>query len=120
MPRAVVLQGTMDLLILKALSLEPIHGWGITDRIRRQSQGSFRIGQGSLYPALHRLEERGWVTSLWRTTRHTRIARYYDLTPAGRRALSDEIARWRSYTRAMDLVIDASERPWSGSGSGSR
>jgi transcriptional regulator len=107
MPRADVLQGTMDLLVLKVLSRDAMHGWGITERIQRMSQGTFRVGQGSLYPALHRLELRGWVTSLWRTTEHNRIARYYDLTPAGRRALNDEIARWRAYAGAVELVIDA-------------
>ena len=102
-----VVQGTLELLVLKALSLEPMHGWGITDRIKHLSRESFQVGQGSVYPAVHRLEKRGWVTSLWRTTDHNRIARYYDLTPAGRRALIDEIARWRAYTSAMNLVIDA-------------
>jgi PadR family transcriptional regulator PadR len=101
-----VMQGTLDLLILKALALKPMHGWGITERIKQLSRDSFRVGQGSLYPALHRQEQRGWVTSLWRTTEHNRIARYYDLTPAGRRALSDEVARWRAYAGAMDLVIN--------------
>lgn len=102
-----VIQGTLDLLILKALSVEPMHGWGITNRIQQMSRQSFQVGQGSLYPALHRLEKRGWVTSLWRTTEHNRIARYYDLTPAGRRALSERIARWRAYAGAINLVIDA-------------
>lgn len=102
-----VLQGTLDLLVLKALSLEPTHGWGISDRIRQLSEEAFSIGQGSLYPALHRYEHRGWVTSHWRTTQNNRIARYYDLTTAGRRALTEEIARWRSYTTAMQLVIEA-------------
>lgn len=106
-PAADVLQGTLDLLILKALSLAPMHGWGISTRIQQMSQDAFQIGQGSLYPALHRYENRGWVTSHWRTTEHNRIARYYDLTPAGRRALGDEIARWRSYTAAVDRVIEA-------------
>jgi len=104
---AVVMQGTLDLLILKALSLAPMHGWGITNRIKQLSRESFRVGQGSLYPALRRHEKRGWVTSYWRTTEHNRVARYYDLTAAGRRALGDEIARWRSYTGAMDRVIEA-------------
>ncbi len=104
---AVVMQGTLDLLILKALSLAPMHGWGITNRIKQLSRESFRVGQGSLYPALRRHEQRGWVTSYWRTTEHNRVARYYDLTAAGRRALSDEITRWRSYTGAMDRVIEA-------------
>jgi transcriptional regulator len=101
------MQGTLDLLLLKALSLEPMHGWGITNRIQRMSRDTFRIGQGSLYPALHRFEKRGWVTSYWRTTENNRIAKYYDLTAAGKEALGEEIARWRSYTGAVDLVLDA-------------
>jgi len=101
-----VLQGTLDLLILKALALAPLHGWGITNRIRQMSRDAFRVGQGSLYPALHRYENRGWVTSYWRTTENNRIARYYGLTAAGKRALGEEIARWRSYTGALDLVIN--------------
>jgi PadR family transcriptional regulator PadR len=102
-----VIQGTLDLLILKALSLEPMHGWGISNRIQRLSGDVFRIGQGSVYPAVHRFENRGWVTSYWRTTENNRIARYYDLTAAGRHALADEVLRWRRYTSAVDLVIDA-------------
>lgn len=102
-----VMQGTLDLLLLKALSLEPMHGWGITNRIQQMSRDTFQIGQGSLYPALHRFEKRGWVTSYWRTTEHNRIARYYDLTAAGKEALGEEIARWRSYTGAVDLVVGA-------------
>ena len=101
-----VIQGTLDLLILKALSLEAMHGWGISDRIQQMSRDVFRIGQGSIYPALHRFESRGWVTSHWRTTENNRIARYYDLTLAGKHALADEIARWRRYTSAIDLVIE--------------
>ena len=106
-----VLQGTLDLLILKALSLEPMHGWGISDRIKQMSRGSFQVGQGSLYPALYRQERRAWITSLWRTTERNRIARYYELTAAGRRVLTDEIAWWRAYAGAMHLVIDARGRP---------
>lgn len=102
-----VLQGTLDLLILKALSLESLHGWGISARIQQLSADSFRIGQGSLYPALHRHENRGWVTSHWRTTEHNRIARYYELTTIGRRALAEEVARWRAYTKAVERVIVA-------------
>lgn len=101
-----VMQGTLTLLILKALSLEPIHGWGITERVEQLSQGAFRIGQGSLYPALHRLETRGWVTAHWRTTENNRIAKYYQLTAPGRQALADEIAEWHFYTDAMDHVIN--------------
>jgi PadR family transcriptional regulator PadR len=102
-----VLQGTMDLLILKALSLEPTHGWGISERIRRMSRDAFQVGQGTLYPALHRYELRGWVVSYWRTSEHNRIARYYGLTAAGRQVLDAEIARWRNYTSAIHHVIGA-------------
>ena len=102
-----VMQGTLDLLILKALSLEPMHGWGISSRIQAISRDTFQVGQGSLYPALRRFETRGWVTSYWRTTDNNRIARYYDLTAVGRRALHDEIDRWRVYAAAMDFVIRA-------------
>jgi len=101
-----VIQGTLDLLILKALSLEPTHGWGISNRIQQLSGDAFRIGQGSVYPAVHRFENRGWVTSHWRTTKNNRIATYYELTAAGRHALAEELARWRRYTSAVDLVVD--------------
>ena len=102
-----VVQGTLDLLILKALALEPMHGWGISNHIQQMSRDTFRIGQGSIYPALHRFEQRAWVTSYWRTTEKNRIARYYELNAAGRHALGEEIARWRAYTSAIDLVLDA-------------
>jgi len=101
-----VMQGTLDLLILKALSLAPMHGWGISSRIQQMSRDAFQIGQGTLYPALHRFEKRGWVTSHWRTTENNRIARYYQLTAEGRQALIEEIAGWRHYTGAVELVID--------------
>jgi len=101
-----VMQGTLNLLILKALSVAALHGWGISNRIQQMSRGAFQIGQGSLYPALHRLENRDWVSSLWRTTENNRIARYYELTAEGRRALEQEIAGWRFYARAVDLVMD--------------
>jgi transcriptional regulator len=101
------MQGTLDLIILKALSLEPMHGWGIGSRIQQISRDAFQIGQGSLYPALHRFEQRGWVTSYWRPTDNNRIGRYYDLTAVGRRALGDEIARWQLYAQTMECVIGA-------------
>ena len=108
MPKSLdVMQGTLDLLILKALSVDSEHGWGISARIAQLSRDVLLIGQGSMYPALHRLEKRGWVNSHWRTTENNRIARYYELTPSGRHALAEEVARWRSYTRVVDLVIDA-------------
>ena len=102
-----VMQGTLDLIILKALSLEPTHGWGISARIQQMSRDVFQIGQGSLYPALHRFERRGWVTSYWKTTENNRIARYYDLTAAGRHALVEEHARWKRYTAAVDHMVGA-------------
>jgi transcriptional regulator len=102
-----VMQGTLDVLILKAISIEPLHAWGISARIAELSGGVFRLGQGSLYPAVHRFEDRGWVTSYWRTTENNRIARYYQLSAPGRHALAEEIERWRSYRSAMDRVIDA-------------
>ena len=100
-----VVQGTLDLLILKALSIESYHGWGISARIQALSGDVFQIGQGSLYPALHRLEERRWVTSYWKTTTNNRIARWYQLTPEGRAGLADEIASWRRYSSAMEKVL---------------
>lgn len=102
-----VRQGTLDLLVLKALAMAPMHGWGIGERIAEMSGGIFRVGQGSLYPALHRFETRGWVLSYWRTTENSRIARVYELTVAGTRALDEEIAGWRQYTSAIDRVIGA-------------
>jgi len=102
-----VMQGTLDLIILKGLSAEPMHAWGIGERIERMSQGVFRLGQGTVYPAVRRLESRGWITSLWRQTENNRIAKYYELTPVGRHALSRESARWRSYVSAVDRLIDA-------------
>ena len=106
-PAAGVLQGTLDLLVLKALSVAPMHGWGISSRIQELSRDAFRIGQGSLYPALHRLEKRDWVTSHYHTTENNRIARYYVLTAEGRRALVSQIEDWRFYADAVQLVIGA-------------
>ena len=100
-----VMQGTLDLLILHAIAHESMHGWGISDRIARLSADVFKIGQGSLYPALHRLEKRGWVNSHWKQTENNRIARYYSLTSEGRHSLADEIAAWRRYAGAVEHVI---------------
>jgi PadR family transcriptional regulator PadR len=102
-----VIQGTLDLLILKALALEPVHAWGIGARIAELSGGTFRLGQGSLYPAVHRFESRGWVASYWRTTENNRIARYYELTTAGRHALQEETEWWRRYSAAVDRIAEA-------------
>ncbi|MEO8620743.1 MAG: PadR family transcriptional regulator [bacterium] len=102
-----VMQGTLPVLILKALSLESMHGWGISEQVARLSGGAFQVGQGSLYPALHRFESNGWVLSHWRTTENNRLARYYQLTPVGRKALSDEVQAWRYYADAMQRVVES-------------
>ena len=90
-------RGTLDLLILKALSLEPMYGWAIAQRLEQLSRDSLRVGQGSLYPALQRLEEKGWIESEWKPTDQNRPEKHYDLTRAGRRALKDEAAHRRRY-----------------------
>src|SRR5918995_1314343 len=100
-----VLQGTLDLLVLKTLTLEPMHGWGIAHRIQELSQSALDVGQGSLYPALMRLERRGWVTGDWGTTENNRRARYYRLTALGERHLRQEMANWRKYARAVELIL---------------
>jgi transcriptional regulator len=102
-----VLQGTLDMLVLKALQLEPMHGWGITERIEQWSESVLQLGQGTLYPALYRLEGQGLIRSDWRLTANNRRARYYALTAAGRRHLTDELAHWRRMARAINLVLEA-------------
>jgi len=102
-----VLQGTLDLLILKTLSLAPMHGWGLTHRIEQLSNEALQVGQGSIYPALVRLEQRGWIDTEWRTTENSRRAKYYRLTAAGRRALRNELASWQRFVSAVGLVIAA-------------
>ena len=105
------LRGSIDLLVLKALSLGPTHGWGIGLRIQELSRGRLDANQGSLYPALQRLEHRGDIESDWRSTENNRRARYYALTRAGRRQLQDELAQWQRMTRAVNLVLDATIKP---------
>lgn len=100
-----VLRGTLDLLILQTLAGESRHGWAITHRIQELSEDALKIGQGSLYPALQRLEQRGWVDSEWRHTEQGRRAKYYMLTNSGRKALNRELEGWRRYVRAVDLVL---------------
>lgn len=102
------LRGSLDLLVLKTLSLEPLHGWGIGQRIQQVSSGMLEVNQGSLYPALQRLEKEGMITSGWRTTENGRRARYYELTPPGRRALGAELESWRRFAAAMELVLKTS------------
>ena len=106
-PDGDVIRGTLDLLILKTLALQPLHGWGISQRISELSQDALRIGQGSLYPALQRLEHQGWIDSEWRPTELNRSAKHYFLTATGRRALTREADDWRRYVQIMDLVLEA-------------
>jgi PadR family transcriptional regulator, regulatory protein PadR len=102
-----VLRGTLDLLMLKTLSLEPMHGWGISHRIMQLSSGLLDVNQGSLYPALQRLEKKGWVAASWDVTENGRRAKYYALTAAGRRALDQERASWRQYAAMVEAVLGA-------------
>jgi transcriptional regulator len=99
-------QGTLDLLILKALSLQPMHGWAISERIHQVSSTALTIPQGSLYPALHRLERRGWIRSEWGVSDNNRKAKYYQLTRAGRKQLAVESEDWARLTAAVALVLD--------------
>ena len=101
-------QGTLDLLILKAISLGPMHGWAISERIRDVSRATLQIPQGSLYPALHRLERRGWITAHWGASDNNRRAKYYELTSSGRGQLRIEADAWRTLTAAVGLVLEMS------------
>jgi transcriptional regulator len=105
--RGDLLQGTLDMLVLKALALESMHGWGITERIEQWSEHVLQLGQGTLYPALYRLERQGVIASEWKSTENNRRARYYSLTRTGRRQLQDELVQWRRMSRAVNLVLDA-------------
>jgi PadR family transcriptional regulator PadR len=106
--KADVLQGTLDMLVLKALQLEPMHGWGITERIEQWSENVLQLGQGTLYPALYRLERQGLIRSEWKVTSNNRRARFYALTREGRKYFADELAQWRRMQRAINLVLEAS------------
>jgi transcriptional regulator len=103
-----LLQGTLDLLILKTVALEPMHGWGIAQRIQQISQDVLQVGQGSLYPALHRLEQRGWIGSEWSTSDNNRRAKFYSLTRAGRNQLETELGEWERLSAAIALVLQQS------------
>ena len=105
--RADLLQGTLDLLILKTLLSGPLHGWGISKRIRQRSEDVLEVGQGSLYPALYRLADRGWVTTEWGTSPEGRRAKFYTLTSAGRAQLAEERASWRLFSGAVEQVLEA-------------
>jgi PadR family transcriptional regulator PadR len=100
-----LIQGTLDLLILKTLSLEPRHGWAIAKRIEQVSNEALQITQGALYPALHRLEHQGWIRAKWRTSETGREAKFYELTRPGRAQLEKELAQWERLSNAVGLVI---------------
>jgi transcriptional regulator len=98
-------QGTLDMLVLKACSLQPMHGWGITQRIAQISANVLQVNPGSLYPALERLQDRGWISADWGTTENGRKAKYYKLTARGRKQLGEEIATWRRMAAAVEVVL---------------
>jgi PadR family transcriptional regulator PadR len=100
-------QGTLDLLILKVLALEPQHGWAVSERIQQVSSEALRIKQGSLYPALHRLERRGWIRAKWGPSGNNRRAKYYELTSAGRKRLREEQAGWNRLVAAMGAALNS-------------
>ena len=101
------LRGSLDLLILKTLSVSPMHGWGISQRVQQISEGVLEVNQGSLYPALQRLEKDGMITSDWGRTENNRRARYYELTSGGRRALGEELESWRRFAAGLEAVLRA-------------
>ena len=103
--RSELLQGTLEMLVLKALALQPMHGWGISIRIRQISRDALRVNQGSLYPALQRLKRKGWITSQWRVTENNRRARYYTLTATGRRQLRVERREWQRAVAAVNRIL---------------
>jgi transcriptional regulator len=104
-----LVQGTLDLLILKTLSLEPKHGWAIAKRVQQVSKDALQVQQGSLYPALYRLEEQGWITADWRESDTGRQAKFYSLTRAGRKRLEKELANWDRLSSAINLVVRMTE-----------
>jgi transcriptional regulator len=100
-----LVQGTLDLLILKIVALEPMHGWAIARRIRQMSDDVLRVGQSALYPALHKLEQQGWIEAEWKVSENNRRAKYYSLTRAGRHALAKEAAQWERLSAAISLIV---------------
>ncbi len=99
-------QGTLDLLILRTLALEPLHGWGISERVQQMSSNVLHIQQGSLYPALHRIERRGWIKAKWGTSENNRRAKYYELTRSGKKQLEVERDTWRKVNTAVTQILE--------------
>ncbi len=106
-PKTDLLQGTLDMLVLKTLALGPMHGWGISQRLQQISRDVLQINQGSLYPALHRLEQQGWIGSTWGNSENNRQARFYELTRAGRRQLAEERENWERLSGAVARILEA-------------
>ena len=102
-----LVQGTLDLLILKTIALDPLHGWAVAQRIRQMSDKTLQVGAGALYPALHKLEHNGWVTSEWSVSENGRRAKYYTLTRAGRKVLEREAAQWERLSAAISRIVRA-------------
>jgi PadR family transcriptional regulator, regulatory protein PadR len=102
-----LVQGTLDLLVLKVLALEPMHGWAVAQRIRQMSGDVLQVGQGALYPCLHKLEQQGWIAGEWAASENNRRAKFYSLTKAGRRALKEESAGWERLAAAISTVVRA-------------
>jgi PadR family transcriptional regulator len=102
-----LVQGTLDLLILKILALEPMHGWAVAHRIRQMSSEVLQVGQSALYPALHKLEQQGWIEAEWKISETNRRAKYYSLTRAGRKALTEEAAHWERLAEAISAIVRA-------------
>ena len=100
-----LLQGTLDLLILRTIHFEPMHGWAIAQQIRLMSRDQLRVGQSALYPALHKLEQQGWIAAEWRVSEKGRRAKYYKLTAAGRKALKTETAQWERLSAAISMIV---------------
>ncbi|MEX2264944.1 MAG: PadR family transcriptional regulator [Bryobacteraceae bacterium] len=100
-----LVQGTLDLLILKIVALEPMHGWAIARRIRQMSSEVLQVGQSALYPALHKLEQQGWIEAEWKVSETNRRAKYYSLTRAGRKALTEEAAAWERLSGAISAIV---------------
>jgi transcriptional regulator len=100
-----LVQGTLDLLILKIVALEPMHGWAIAQRIRQMSNEVLQVGQSALYPALHKLEQQGWIEAEWKVSENNRRAKYYSLTRAGRKALASEAVKWERLSAAISLIV---------------